>query len=441
MPTRRKTAAIASWDPAFSAPFPLALPLTAVWTLGGIVLLLIAPLTAPELAALSLLAPLAWMAANREGPLWHYPTAIFIALYLATGYLALNTRWSPDPATALATVALVFLLVVVLDTILVAFEKNRAPVLFFMTRGFIGGTVIGGAYLCFEVVSGQWLRRTLAPLLPWLQPEAIHLSVSATGAVAFQPYLLNLNISALAMIFWPAVLAITALKPAPSRGRLLRLALSPAVVAIFCSVHATSKLALLGGLVIYLLYRAKPALARALTLTSWAAATLLVVPIASWLFAEKLYTAPWLFHSAQERIVFWGYTSAQVAKAPLLGAGIAATRVYHKVSGGPNAPLVPGSQFRYETGWHSHNVYLQAWYETGAIGAIFLLAIGLIVLRSFAAAPTAAHPFLWATFAACAIMGSASFSLWAPWFIAALGVVAILAGLGTALVAKGEVPP
>jgi O-antigen ligase len=163
---------------------------------------------------------------------------------------------------------------------------------------------------------------------------------------------------------------------------------------------------------------------------------MLIVPIASALFAQKLYTSPWLFRSAQERVVFWGYTSEQVAKAPLLGVGISATRVYHKTKGGANAPLAPGSEFRLETGWHSHNAYLQAWYETGAIGAVLLLAIGILVLRSFAAAGEAAQPFLWSTFGACALMAGSSFSLWALWFLATLGMVAALAGLGTTLLTK-----
>jgi O-antigen ligase len=171
-------------------------------------------------------------------------------------------------------------------------------------------------------------------------------------------------------------------------------------------------------------------------MTSWAMVTLMIVPIASILFAHKLYLSPWLFPSAQDRIVIWGYTSTEVAKKPLLGVGVAATRVYHRTKGGSNAALAPGSQFRLETGWHSHNVYLQTWYETGAIGAAFLLCIGILVLHSFASMPVAAQPFLCSTFAACALMGSTSFSLWAPWFIAALGMVAILTGLGSALIAR-----
>src|SRR4029450_11808593 len=93
-------------------------------------------------------------------------------------------------------------------------------------------------------------------------------------------------------------------------------------------------------------------------------------------------------------------------------------------------PRPPGSEFRLTTGLHSHNGYLQTWYEAGAVGATLLLAFGLLVLRSLAAAPTGAQPYLYASFVACALMGGSSFSLWQPWFMAALGLAAVFAGLG-----------
>jgi hypothetical protein len=403
--------------------------------MGGVILLLLAPLTAPELIVLCLIAPLAWLPAGKRN-IFHGPTATFVALYLTTGYLALNTRWSPDPVRAIETVGMIVILVGIVDMTLIILERLEVHALEAMAVGLVGGVTIGGAYLCLEAFSGQLLRRMLVPTLPWLRPEARHLAVDAHGAMIFQPHLLNLNIAALIMLFWPAMLAIRALRPAQSANRLLLLGLLPALLGVLRSEHATSKLALLGSLGLYLLYQVRPAVARRLTVTCWVTVTMLIVPIASALYAQKLYTSPWLFRSAQERVVFWGYTSEQVAKAPLLGVGISATRVYHKSKGGANAPQAPGSEFRLETGWHSHSAYLQAWYETGAIGAVMLLTIGILVLRSFASAPEPAQPFLWSTFGACALMAGSSFSLWALWFMATLGMAVVLAGLGTALFTK-----
>lgn len=147
------------------------------------------------------------------------------------------------------------------------------------------------------------------------------------------------------------------------------------------------------------------------------------------LFALRLDTLPWLFPSAQERIVIWGYTSEQVMKAPLLGVGINSARVLHQKERA-HAPRAEGSPFKLTTGVHSHSGYLQTWYEAGAVGAALLLGIGLLILRALTHATSGAQPYLLATFASCALVGALSFSLWQPWFIASFGFAALFAGLG-----------
>ena len=164
---------------------------------------------------------------------------------------------------------------------------------------------------------------------------------------------------------------------------------------------------------------------------------MLVVPLATLAFQNELHLSSWVPRTAKHRIVIWGHTSQLIAKAPILGAGIHTARALHD----PNdydAPRAPGSEFRLGTGLHSHNGYLQTWYEAGAVGAAFLLGIGLLVLRSLAAAPAAAQPYLYATFVACALMGGSSFSLWQPWFMAALGLAAVFAALGWTLDGQRE---
>ena len=107
----------------------------------------------------------------------------------------------------------------------------------------------------------------------------------------------------------------------------------------------------------------------------------------------------------------------------------------HNDPRGYDAPLAPGSDFRLTTNQHSHNAYLQVWYEAGAVGAVFLLVLGLLVQRSLATATARAQPYLYATFVVCALMGGSSFSLWQTWFMASLGLVAVFATLGRALAA------
>jgi hypothetical protein len=66
----------------------------------------------------------------------------------------------------------------------------------------------------------------------------------------------------------------------------------------------------------------------------------------------------------------WGYTSKQIAKAPLLGSGIASARALNDYEY-PNVPRAPGTNFQLSTNVHSHNAYLQIWIEGGGERALF----------------------------------------------------------------------
>ena len=105
------------------------------------------------------------------------------------------------------------------------------------------------------------------------------------------------------------------------------------MAAILGSKHATSKIAFLGAAVVFaacpLLARRDPARGG----LGLVATIMLVVPLATLAYQSKLYLSPWLPHSAQHRIVIWGYTSNQIAKAPILGSGINTARALNDPDG------------------------------------------------------------------------------------------------------------
>jgi O-antigen ligase len=165
---------------------------------------------------------------------------------------------------------------------------------------------------------------------------------------------------------------------------------------------------------------------------AWVGTIFLVVPLATLAYHSQLYVSEWIPPSARHRIVIWGYTSKQIANAPILGSGVDTARAINELEG-HNAPMAPGSQFRLTTNLHSHNIYLQAWYDAGAIGAGLMLLIGLLIVRDLAKAPQRAQPYLYSAFVTCALLGASSFSLWQPWFMASFGLVAVFGRLGWAL--------
>jgi hypothetical protein len=424
-----------STEPSYVPQRAALLAATVAWIAAGVTLCLLAPLVAPVLLPLSLVAPLGWYWASRG----RFPelavSPLLATLAIAGVYLLINATWSLSPASAYSAAFSFIAVVLVVYMISGALWHLDDEVLRAMALALYAGMVIGGAILLLEVATTQWLRRLLMSVVPAARPNARDMIVGAGGAMLPAPYLLNRSMAALTLMLWPALLATRLLAETPRQHRLMLLGLLPAVAAILLSAHATSKMAMIGGLALFGLSLVAFTPARNVAVASWVAAIFLVVPLAYSLYANKLYAAPWLFDSAQARVAIWGHTSQQVLKAPVLGSGIATARALHDPEASPRAPASP--HVRFTTGLHSHNAYLQTWYETGAVGAALLLAIGILTVRLCEGMLAGVRPYLLALFATCALMEASSFSMWAPWLMSSLGLTAVFATLGAALAARG----
>ncbi len=388
-------------------------------------------MTAPVLPALCIVAPLAWyFAANRSLPRYK-PSALLLTLALAGAYLLVNATWSLAPADAYRSVIL-FLAIVGMwhFTPNLLNDIGEAP-LRSMAIGYLAGLILVGAFQWLEMWTDQWAHRLVMTMVPRLRPDPIHMQVVADKVMHLAPHLANRSMTVLTLLFWPAVLIIACLRIPGLQRLCLLAALVPIVVAVLSSAHTTSQIALIGSAAVFGLSHLWPLLGKRLAMAGYSAAVLLAVPAAQLAYDNGLYRASWLPSSGQHRVVIWGHTAKETAKAPLLGAGMASARATN--SAGPDVPRAPGTNFALSTGIHSHNAYLQIWYETGAAGALIALGLGLILLNSLSAEPEDLQPALSATFAACALMAASSFSIWAPWFMALLAVTAILAALGAAL--------
>jgi len=424
--------------PRAMRPPTAMLRLTSAWTMFGTIVYLVGPLAAPIVLPLCVVAPAAWHWASARRIAVHRPSAIFVVLALAGLYLLINGTWSLSPSSAYSEIGCFLGFAAALYIILGLLRETKAPVLRAMAIGFIAGMLLGGAFLCFEAFSQQVVHRLLLSYhAPW-DATAPHVSAQAGAIGSLAPYLLNRNMTALVLLFWLSALAIYLLDVPRRRKTLLLLGLGLIVAAIFKSEHGTSKIALLGATASFALALLSLGLARRLMVVGWIATMLLVVPMASLAYTKQLYLATsWLPYSARHRIVIWGYTSDQIAKAPLLGAGVSTARALNDKDD-VHPVLAPGSTFRLTTGWHSHNAYLQTWYETGAVGALLLLGIGLLVIRALAGVRADVQPFLYATFVSGALMAGSSFSLWAPWFVASFCLAAVFASLLSELASRQD---
>lgn len=407
--------------------------LTTAWTASGVIIYLWVPLIAPGLLLLSPVAPVLWTLATRRRLPQHRPSAVILALVLAGVYLALNATWSLSPESALIALVLFFLFNLAFHFTASTLPGVDDDVLRAMAVGLYAGMAIGGVVLFYEIFSLQGTRRALMSMVPVLRPKPRDMLMAGEWVTFLEPYLINRNITAMTFLFWPAMLAVSLVAPTKRRQHWWLAGLIPVAAGILGCRHATSKVAFIGAGIVFVAFHIAPAATRRAIAWAWVGVIILVVPLATLAFHSQLYLSAWMPRSAQHRIVIWGHTSDQFLKAPLLGSGMNTARALNDPEG-YDSPLAPGSEFRLTTGLHSHNIYLQAWYETGAVGALMLLAIGLLVLLALARAPMQIQPYLYATFATTALLGGTSFSLWQPWFMASFGFVAGFAALGWAMV-------
>jgi O-antigen ligase len=410
----------------------LLLLLTTAWTGSGVIIYQWVPLTTPAMLLLSPVAPVGWYLVTRLRLPQHRPSAVTLALILAGIYLSVNASWSLSPVTAHQALAMFYISIVALYFVSNTLPESDDDVLRAMAIGLYGGLVIGGTALSFEVFSSQLMRRIMMSLVPALRPKPGDMLMDGNWITFVQPYLIHRNITVTTSLFWPTALTVSLLAPTTRRQYWWFIGLVPIVAGILASTHATSKIAFVGAVIVFATFQFAPAMTRRAIAWTWAGTIILVVPLAIIAYQNQLYLSTWMPHSAQHRIVIWGHTSNQIAKAPVMGAGIDTSRARDGPQG-YDAPFAPGSDFRLPIGMHSHNDYLQTWYETGAVGALMLLVIGLLVLSSMARASMQVQPYLYATFATSALLGGTSFSLWQPWFMASFGLTAGFAMLGWAL--------
>lgn len=420
--------------PTVAAPAPADRTISALATLAAVAVavFLVAPRASPGVLAL-LLAMIA-MAGGLQGgaaSLRRFALPVGLALAFA-GWALVSAAWSADRPESVSKAALVALLAVAAGWAGWAVKEARPDQLRQAARAALIAFAAGLVYLLAEELTQHGIKRLVFNFLPFMRPDKKH-SVGEVEVLAVAGYITNRNMAAMMLALWPMVLIAWL-----QIDRRKRLAAVLALVGLSAgtlvlSWHDTSAIALVLSLMVLGLTFAWPKLGLSVVAAGWVMATLLVVPLASWAaHGAKLHSASWLPHSARHRIVLWAYTAEQVQVRPLTGVGAAATKAID-ARRGPRTEVMPGTMFQWRSGPHAHNIYLQTWYELGAIGAALLCAMGLAVITVLSRLPRLAMPFSAAAMTTAAVMGAFSWGLWQPWFLAAFAVGAVLMAIAMEL--------
>lgn len=128
------------------------------------------------------------------------------------------------------------------------------------------------------------------------------------------------------------------------------------------------------------------------------------------------------------RAEIWDAVSLFALDAPLFGQGMQATAL-----GGPHD--IARIYYPFDEIPHPHNGILQVWTDLGALGAIAFSVMLFGMWRATRAAAPDRVPHILAAFATAGLAFTATYSLWAPWW---LGLLAMTASYAVAT--GGSVP-
>jgi O-antigen ligase len=360
-----------------------------------------------------------------------------LALFaVVTLYLLINASWAADVPRALNKVLWFALVVIMSFAAIRALGGWNERQINIAVTAFLAGMMLGLAFILIELATHQALTRLLFNWLPALRPASLKtLEVVHGNVVKIASFELNRNVAVMLLMLWPALLCLTRLTDGRRRIVIVSVLSVAAAVAIFLSEHETSKLGLMAGVTAFSAAWLWPRATRLAMAALWCLAFVLVVPLASELAKEHLEQTTWLPYSARSHITLWAYTAEKIPDAPLLGIGLTSTRTLssERLSPRREEPLAEadtdGRMLVWKTGPHSHNEFLQTWYELGAVGAILLLTTGCAVILSIGRLSPAVQPFMLAQFAGFFVMAAISWGMWQSWLMALPGLAALYSTL------------
>lgn len=391
-----------------------------------LVTLLMAPRGAQAVAALLAILFIA-LSIRKQGrwPSLEDVPALVLGLGTFGVYIGLNALLAVDRPEAFGKVLYFWVLLLcgfIASRAIAAIENDD---LHRIGRGALVGLAVGAVLLLIEVVFEQPLRTLLFKLVPGWRIAPKHLQTVEGQLVGINSYVLNRNVGILSLALWPALLLMRSyLSRSTLVGTSVALAAVTAV-AVFQSEHETSMLALIFSGIAFTGMLCAASAMRKLILAGWLVATLLVVPIATLAYSAGLHQASSIPQTGRNRLILWKVTADEVRKQPVLGIGVASTKELDEQAA-PTAKQPEGYGYPLRTGRHAHNVFMQTWYELGAVGALLLAAIGALLLRWIGALPATASAYGHAAFVAAVMIGAFSWGMWQTWFMAAYGIWALL---------------
>ncbi len=396
------------------------------WSALGTAAAVLLPLLAPAILVLSVVVPVALADKALLGKRIVLLRMEMLLLLFTAGYMAINSTWSLDKGTAMMAVAMVVLAALVLHAGATALPLMQPRHLEALAKGFLLGFGIAAFVLFCEYATRMSGQRALEHFLADAGVRNIRIGAGTWDAPNNTPMTRNLTVAML--LLWPAVLVarqhITGWKRQAMAGLLVLLVGS----AVLLSPSATAKIGMAGGIAAVVLAAWSVRFVLGVLTAFWGTMCLAVVPIATFLYSIELHKASWLHPSGRHRIAIWGATSDWYWRAPFFGSGVATARGLEKTDAAHAGAIAQFGSAGF-LNWHSHNGYLQVWFEAGLVGGILMFVLGLLVLQGIKRTAPELQAAYCGSFACFALVLATGFSIWAAWYLSAFAIAVISAQL------------
>lgn len=371
----------------------------------------------------------------RVGP----ASAILVALLF---YASLSALWSELPLKALEKTLIAISFAAAAGILIKTYYSEARRDILHMAEGVWMGFVVGLIYFLIELLTDQSIKIALYNALQ-MKPGSLRPSTffkwQDGHLVSIAAIDLTRNTVPVVMFLWPAIVAARGTLSSKVVTRVVIWAIfALAGIVVMLSTNETSKLAFVVSTAAFVVVNYWPDFAHKVVAVTWVAICLAVVPLSIAAHRIGLHEAAWVQPTAQHRIAIWNHTATETLKAPFFGIG--ANMMYALYPKRIHDPQMTHKGFSTQV-QHAHNVYLQTWFELGAVGAALLCLVGLAILDMIRKLGPWLSRYALATFAAAATVAGSSYGMWQIWFMALFGFTAVLFAIAARSTIKREYIP
>ena len=345
------------------------------------------------------------------------PLTIAFSLFFLLA--AVSSLWALNPADALKRGTL-GLLAVLSAHVLIRWIRANATLIIRENRWYMSGAATGLMFITFEVATHQTISKFIV----------VHLFHRELGFWG-----LNLNLTSAILMLWPLLMLLRSQTSERAYMAMTLCLLAVMAFSTFASEHETSKLAFVVATLAFGLSSLWPSIMSKALRVGWLIPLLLIAPLS--IIAHDLFksqTDEWLQESAKHRLVIWNNVAKRVPDAPILGHG---TRSLYQLNLDEKARGRGHNVLGYDAiPPNAHNIYLQTWYELGAIGVLIAAAGGLLILRSINDMPPRIFSLTIAAASTGMVQMLSNFELWQIWYLSSLALTVVLVSMARTAFSK-----